>query len=109
MNLQHLLSSYVCVFFFQLIFGSQVIRSGQKLLRKKSTDGGKKGGGWFSGLWGKKEAKKQEDEEELSVPESRCSSKNTFLPCIAQLLECFCQTELELWMGKALVHLLPVP
>ncbi|XP_060115875.1 intermembrane lipid transfer protein VPS13C isoform X1 [Heteronotia binoei] len=48
----------------------EVIRSGQKLLRKKSTDAEKKGGGWFSGLWGKKEAKKKEDEEELSVPET---------------------------------------
>ncbi|KAL8196982.1 UNVERIFIED_CONTAM: Vacuolar protein sorting-associated protein 13C, partial [Gekko kuhli] len=48
----------------------EVIRSGQKLLRKKSTDAEKKGGGWFSGLWGKKESKKKEDEEELSVPET---------------------------------------
>ncbi|XP_054859061.1 intermembrane lipid transfer protein VPS13C isoform X2 [Eublepharis macularius] len=47
----------------------EVIRSGQKLLRKKSTEGEKKGGGWFSGLWGKKEPKKT-DEEELSVPET---------------------------------------
>ncbi|XP_053128095.1 intermembrane lipid transfer protein VPS13C isoform X2 [Hemicordylus capensis] len=48
----------------------EVIRSGQKLLRKKSMDGEKKSGGWFSGLWGKKEQKKKEDEEELSVPET---------------------------------------
>ncbi|XP_077774951.1 intermembrane lipid transfer protein VPS13C isoform X2 [Podarcis muralis] len=48
---------------------TEVIRSGQRLLRKKSTDGEKKGGGWFSGLWGKKETKKK-DEEELSVPET---------------------------------------
>nr|XP_056721786.1 intermembrane lipid transfer protein VPS13C [Euleptes europaea] len=48
----------------------EIIRSGQKLLRKKSTDGEKKGGGWFSGLWGKKEPKKKEDEEELLAPET---------------------------------------
>ncbi|XP_062998550.1 intermembrane lipid transfer protein VPS13C isoform X2 [Elgaria multicarinata webbii] len=48
---------------------TEVIRSGEKLLRKKSADGEKKGGGWFSGLWGKKESKKK-DEEELSVPET---------------------------------------
>ncbi|XP_074863378.1 intermembrane lipid transfer protein VPS13C isoform X3 [Carettochelys insculpta] len=47
----------------------EVIRSGQKLLRKKSADGEKKSGGWFSGFWGKKESKKKEDEES-SVPET---------------------------------------
>uniref|UniRef100_A0A674KAL2 Vacuolar protein sorting 13 homolog C n=1 Tax=Terrapene triunguis TaxID=2587831 RepID=A0A674KAL2_9SAUR len=46
-----------------------VIRSGQKLLRKKSADGEKKGGGWFSGFWGKKESRKKEDEES-TVPET---------------------------------------
>uniref|UniRef100_A0A8C3T172 Vacuolar protein sorting 13 homolog C n=1 Tax=Chelydra serpentina TaxID=8475 RepID=A0A8C3T172_CHESE len=46
-----------------------VIRSGQKLLRKKSADGEKKGGGWFSGFWGKKESRKKEDEES-PVPET---------------------------------------
>uniref|UniRef100_A0A670KCM5 Vacuolar protein sorting 13 homolog C n=1 Tax=Podarcis muralis TaxID=64176 RepID=A0A670KCM5_PODMU len=54
---------------FDVILECVVIRSGQRLLRKKSTDGEKKGGGWFSGLWGKKESKKK-DEEELSVPET---------------------------------------
>uniref|UniRef100_A0A803T771 Vacuolar protein sorting 13 homolog C n=1 Tax=Anolis carolinensis TaxID=28377 RepID=A0A803T771_ANOCA len=47
-----------------------VIRSGQKLLRKKSADGEKKGGGWFSGFWGRKDSKKKDDEEEPSVPET---------------------------------------
>nr|XP_048724050.1 intermembrane lipid transfer protein VPS13C isoform X3 [Caretta caretta] len=47
----------------------EVIRSGQKLLRKKSADGEKKGGGWFSGFWGKKESRKKEDEES-PVPET---------------------------------------
>uniref|UniRef100_K7FJM8 Vacuolar protein sorting 13 homolog C n=1 Tax=Pelodiscus sinensis TaxID=13735 RepID=K7FJM8_PELSI len=47
----------------------EVIRSGQKLLRKKSADGEKKGGGWFSGFWGKKECRKKE-EEESTVPET---------------------------------------
>uniref|UniRef100_A0A8C8RP73 Vacuolar protein sorting-associated protein 13C n=1 Tax=Pelusios castaneus TaxID=367368 RepID=A0A8C8RP73_9SAUR len=47
----------------------EVIRSGQKLLRKKSADGEKKGGGWFSGFWGKKESRKKEDEAS-SVPET---------------------------------------
>uniref|UniRef100_A0A8D0H4F6 Vacuolar protein sorting 13 homolog C n=1 Tax=Sphenodon punctatus TaxID=8508 RepID=A0A8D0H4F6_SPHPU len=46
-----------------------VIRSGQKLLKKKSIDGEKKGGGWFSGFWGKKEPRKKEDEES-TVPET---------------------------------------
>ncbi|KAH0619803.1 hypothetical protein JD844_014073 [Phrynosoma platyrhinos] len=49
---------------------TEVIRSGQKLLRKKSADGEKKGGGWFSGLWGRKESKKKDDEEDPSVPET---------------------------------------
>ncbi|XP_067327336.1 intermembrane lipid transfer protein VPS13C isoform X1 [Anolis sagrei] len=49
---------------------TEVIRSGQKLLRKKSADGEKKGGGWFSGLWGRKDSKKKDDEEEPSVPET---------------------------------------
>uniref|UniRef100_A0A8D0HE95 Vacuolar protein sorting 13 homolog C n=1 Tax=Sphenodon punctatus TaxID=8508 RepID=A0A8D0HE95_SPHPU len=44
-----------------------VIRSGQKLLKKKSIDGEKKGGGWFSGFWGKKEPRKKEDEESTYV------------------------------------------
>ncbi|XP_006275410.2 intermembrane lipid transfer protein VPS13C isoform X1 [Alligator mississippiensis] len=48
---------------------AEVLRSGQKLLKKKSTDVEKKGGGWFSGLWGKKESRKKEDEES-SVPET---------------------------------------
>uniref|UniRef100_A0A8D2LL52 Vacuolar protein sorting 13 homolog C n=1 Tax=Varanus komodoensis TaxID=61221 RepID=A0A8D2LL52_VARKO len=49
---------------------TEVIRSGQKLLRKKSADGEKKGGGWFSGLWGRKDSKRKEDEETPSVPET---------------------------------------
>ncbi|XP_061451865.1 intermembrane lipid transfer protein VPS13C isoform X2 [Rhineura floridana] len=48
---------------------TEVIRSGQKLMRKKSTDVERKGGGWFSGLWGKKESKKK-SEECPSVPET---------------------------------------
>nr|XP_020640413.1 vacuolar protein sorting-associated protein 13C isoform X1 [Pogona vitticeps] len=60
---------------FNIVLGRQqaqteVIRSGQKLLRKKSADAEKKGGGWFSGLWGRRESKKKEDEEEPSVPET---------------------------------------
>uniref|UniRef100_A0ACB8E5B5 Vacuolar protein sorting-associated protein 13C n=1 Tax=Sphaerodactylus townsendi TaxID=933632 RepID=A0ACB8E5B5_9SAUR len=47
----------------------EMIRSGQKLLRKKSTDAEKKGSGWFSGLWSKKESKRKEDEE-LQAPET---------------------------------------
>ncbi|KAJ7311291.1 hypothetical protein JRQ81_006907 [Phrynocephalus forsythii] len=49
-----------------------VIRSGQKLLRKKSADAEKKGGGWFSGFWGRRESKKKDDEEgeEPAVPET---------------------------------------
>uniref|UniRef100_A0A674K9G4 Vacuolar protein sorting 13 homolog C n=1 Tax=Terrapene triunguis TaxID=2587831 RepID=A0A674K9G4_9SAUR len=52
-----------------LAINMAVIRSGQKLLRKKSADGEKKGGGWFSGFWGKKESRKKEDEES-TVPET---------------------------------------
>ncbi|XP_042328008.1 LOW QUALITY PROTEIN: vacuolar protein sorting-associated protein 13C [Sceloporus undulatus] len=49
---------------------TEVIRSGQKLLRKKSADGEKKGGGWFSGFWGRKDSKKKDDDEEPLVPET---------------------------------------
>uniref|UniRef100_A0A8C3CVH1 Vacuolar protein sorting 13 homolog C n=1 Tax=Cairina moschata TaxID=8855 RepID=A0A8C3CVH1_CAIMO len=46
-----------------------MIRSGQKLLKKKAAEGEKKSGGWFSGFWGKRESRKKEDEES-SVPET---------------------------------------
>ncbi|XP_068814299.1 intermembrane lipid transfer protein VPS13C isoform X2 [Struthio camelus] len=47
----------------------EIIRAGQKLLKKKATEVEKKSGGWFGGFWGKKESRKKEDEES-SVPET---------------------------------------